>query len=37
MKEGTVYEQKESKTNLKAFSFKCKVGKALSQREAEQK
>ena len=33
MKEGTVYEQKEAKTNLKAFSFKCKVAKALNQKE----
>ncbi|MDF3026455.1 MAG: hypothetical protein K0S23_762 [Fluviicola sp.] len=27
MKEGTVYQQKEAKENLTAFSFKCKVGK----------
>lgn len=27
MKEGTVYEQKESKANMESFSFKCKVGK----------
>ncbi|WP_343633675.1 hypothetical protein [Fluviicola sp.] len=33
MKEGTVYEQKENKQNMKAFSFKCKVGKITNQKE----
>lgn len=33
MKEGVVYEQKEAKQNMKAFSFKCKVGKISSQKE----
>lgn len=33
MKEGVVYEQKETKQNMKAFSFKCKVGKITSQKE----
>jgi|GEM_PF-3334520 len=27
MKEGTSYEQKDAKQNMKSFSFKCKVGK----------
>jgi hypothetical protein len=35
MKEGTVYEQKEAKANMKAFSFKCKVGKVMGQREVD--
>lgn len=33
MKEGVVYEQKEAKQNMQAFSFKCKVGKISSQKE----
>lgn len=33
MQEGLVYEQKEAKQNLKAFSFKCKVGKVTNQKE----
>lgn len=33
MKEGVVYEQKESKQNMKAFSFRCKVGKITNQKE----
>ncbi len=33
MKEGIVYEQKEAKANMKAFSFKCKVGKITNQKE----
>ena len=37
MKEGAAYEQKEKKANLKAFSFKCKVGKAMNQKEIEPK
>jgi hypothetical protein len=37
MKEGTVYEQKEAKQNMKSFSFKCKVGKIKDQKEVESK
>ncbi len=37
MKEGVIYEQKEAKQNLKAFSFKCKVGKISNQKEIESK
>ncbi|WP_430402522.1 hypothetical protein [Fluviicola sp.] len=37
MKEGSVYEQKEAKQNMKAFSFKCKVGKIKDQKEVDQK
>lgn len=33
MKEGVVYEQKEAKQNMQAFSFKCKVGKITNQKE----
>lgn len=33
MKEGVVYEQKEAKQNMKAFSFKCKLGKISNQTE----
>jgi hypothetical protein len=35
MKEGMIYEQKEAKQNMKAFSFKCKVGKIAGQKEVE--
>lgn len=35
MKEGVVYEQKEAKQNMKAFSFKCKVGKITNQKEVD--
>lgn len=35
MKDGIVYEQKDSKQNMKAFSFKCKVGKIAGQKEVE--
>ena len=27
MKEGTVYQQKEAKSNMESFSFQCKIGK----------
>jgi hypothetical protein len=37
MKDGVVFEQKEAKANMKAFSFRCKVGKAMNQKEVEQK
>ncbi len=37
MKEGAFYEQKDAKTNMKAFSFKCKVGKVMNQKEVEPK
>ncbi|MGV3612070.1 MAG: hypothetical protein ACO1N0_14020 [Fluviicola sp.] len=37
MKEGANYEQKENKANMKAFSFRCKVGKAMNQKELEMK
>lgn len=33
IKEGIIYEQKEAKQNMKAFSFKCKLGKISSQKE----
>lgn len=33
MKEGTVYQQKEAKQNMQAFSFKCKLGKIANQKE----
>lgn len=35
MKEGTVYEQKEAKQNMKSFSFKCKLGKITNQKEVD--
>jgi hypothetical protein len=35
MKEGVVYEQKDAKQNMQAFSFKCKVGKIAGQKEVE--
>lgn len=37
MKEGTIYEQKDAKQNMKSFSFKCKVGKIKDLKEVEPK
>lgn len=37
MKEGSVYEQKDAKQNMKSFSFKCKVGKIKDLKEVEPK
>ena len=37
MKDGVIYEQKEAKQNLKAFSFRCKVRKISNEKEVEPK